>query len=58
MLLMRVQYVTEERRGQCATEERRVCYLGEGSLLLRRGHCITEEMTVSVLLRRRQCVTE
>ena len=38
MLLMRVQYVTEERRGQCVTKEKR-------------GKSITEERRV--LLRRR-----
>ena len=34
------------RRGQCVTEERTVCYRGEGGVLLRRGLCVTEERTV------------
>ena len=31
------------RRGQCATEERTVCYWGEESVLLRRGECDTDD---------------
>ena len=34
------------RRGECVTEERRVCYLGKDSVLLRRGECDTEERRV------------
>ena len=34
------------RRAQCDTEERRVCYCGEDSILLRRGQCDSEKRTV------------
>ena len=34
------------RRGECVTEERRVCYRGEESVILRRGECDTEERRV------------
>ena len=40
------------RRGECDTEERRVCYWGEESVIvcesviLRRGECVTEERRV------------
>ena len=40
------------RRGECATEERTVCYcykesvLGEECVLLKRGECVTEDRRV------------
>ena len=34
------------RIGECDTEERRLCYRGEESVILRRGQCVTEERAV------------
>ena len=34
------------KRRQCDSEERRVCYGEEESVLLRRGKCVTEERRV------------
>ena len=34
------------RTGECVTEDRRVLYWGEESVLLRRGWCVTEKRMV------------